>query len=245
MLIPNPRDTVHRGWMLRLLSAIADDRKLMTMLRFKGGTCAAMQNLLDRFSVDLDFDLLLKKDIPMARERMESIFTKLNLTIKEQSKAVPQYFLRYDAEKGQRNTIALDITVPPPQANEYDVVHFTDIDRFLPCQTVATMVANKLVTPIDRFAKHDAIAGRDIYDIHHFLFHAYPCNTAVIEERTGMPLKKFIRTLRAFIEDHVTQTILDQDLNTLLLPEHFQSIRPILKQETLMMLGQWTTNHGT
>jgi len=238
MLIPNAHDAVHRAWMLRLLSRIADDRTLMSMLFFKGGTCAALRDLLDRFSVDLDFDLRSTDDIPVARKHLEKIFTELGLTIKDQSKIIPQYFLRYESKEGSRNTIALDITVPPPKANEHEVIRFADIDRFLPCQTVATMVANKLVTPIDRFAKHGTIAGRDFYDIHHFLLQGYPWNAAVIEERTGMPAKKFFKTLHDFIEKRVTQTIIDQDLNSLLLPKQFQKMRRTLKQETLALLRQ-------
>ncbi len=238
MLIPNTTDTIHRAWLLRLLSAIADDRALMAMLRFKGGTCAAMRNLLDRFSVDLDFDLLSPGDISVARERLESVFSSLGLEIRDQSRTVPQYFLRYDAEGGRRNTIAFDITVPPPAANEYEVVRFADIDRFIPCQTIATMVANKLVTPLDRFARHGTIAGRDIYDIHHFLFHGLAWNAAVIVERTGMTGQDFFRSLRDFVEKHVTQTVIDQDLNMLLSPEQFRRVRLTLKDETLTQLRQ-------
>lgn len=240
MLIPRPSDAVHRAWLLRLLSAIVDDRQLMTMMRFKGGTCAAMRNLLDRFSVDLDFDLLSMEQISVARGRLETIFSKLQLTIKDQSKTVPQYFLRYNAAPaaGRRNTIALDITVPPSKANEYETVRLADIDRFVPCQTTATMVANKLVTPLDRFAKHRTIAGRDIYDIHHFLFHGLPWNATVIEERTGMSLKKFLRVLYGFIDEHVTQTVIDQDLNILLPIAQFRRIRHVLKAETLSLLRQ-------
>lgn len=244
MLIPHARDAVHRSWMLRLLSRIADDRTLVSMLYFKGGTCAAMRDLLNRFSVDLDFDLRSKEDIPLARKHLEKIFTSLDLTIKDHSKVVPQYFLGYEAETGSRNTIALDISVPPTKANIYEVIRFGDIDRFLPCQTIATMVAHKLVTPIDRFAKHGSIAGRDIYDIHHFLSHGYPWNDAVIEERLEMTAQKFFKTLYDFIEKRVTQTIIDQDLNHLLLPKQFQKIRHTLKEETLTELrGISTARH--
>ena len=210
----------------------------MTMLRFKGGTCAAMRDLLDRFSVDLDFDLLSIEQIPEARKHLEVIFKTFELTIKDQSKTVPQYFLRYEGGEGKRNTIALDITVPPPQSNTYEVIRFSDIDRFIPCQTVETMVANKLVTPLDRFEKHGTIAGRDIYDIHHFLFNGLRWNAAVIEERTGMSGKKFFQALLDFIEKHVTQTVIDQDLNILLPPEQFRKIRSILKRETLSLIRQ-------
>ncbi len=236
MLILHARDTVHRAWLLRLLSAIADDRVLREHLRFKGGTCAALRGFLDRFSVDLDFDLLSKKAISVVRSSLERIFADLALTIKDQSTVVPQYFVRYESPKGQRNTIAIDITVPPSTANVYEVVRFSDIDRFLPCHTVSTMVAHKLVTPLDRFAQHGTIAGRDIYDIHHFLFHGLPWNEAVIRERTGNSLPDFFSTLHHFIEKRVTQTIVDQDLNTLLPPEEFKRMRTCLKQETLSLI---------
>ena len=238
MLIPHPRDAIHRSWLLRLLSGIADDRDLMTMLRFKGGTCAAMRDLLDRFSVDLDFDLLSPGDITAARKRLESIFAKLHLTIKDSSKTVPQYFVRYEDKESPRNIIALDITVPPPASNEYEVVRLADIDRFVPCQTVATMVANKLVTPLDRFAKHGTIAGRDIYDIHHFLFNGLPWNAAVIKERTGKTPPAFFRALHDFITKEITQTMIDQDLNILLPQTSFRRIRSGLKDETLTLLRQ-------
>lgn len=236
MLLPQPHDAVHRSWLLRLLSAIADDRVLMPILRFKGGTCAAMRDLLDRFSVDLDFDLLAVDQIPTARGRLESIFSSLGLTIKDRSAVVPQYFLRYPSPGNRRNTIAVDVTVPPPSSNEYERVHFRDIGRFISCQTVSTMVANKVVTPLDRYKKHGTVAGRDIYDIHHFLFHGLPWNGAVIKERTGMAPKAFFRALREFVNKRVTQTIVDQDLNVLLPAEQFRRIRNTLKDETLTML---------
>ena len=57
MILPSPKDALHRGQMYRVLTAIADSSFLSRSLIFKGGTCAAMQGCLDRFSVDLDFDL--------------------------------------------------------------------------------------------------------------------------------------------------------------------------------------------
>jgi len=59
MNLPNPKDILHRGQMYKLLIEIADSASLSQGLIFKGGTCAAMQGCLDRFSVDLDFDLVL------------------------------------------------------------------------------------------------------------------------------------------------------------------------------------------
>ena len=57
MIIPKPEDALHQSWLVRLLVELADDAVLNQILIFKGGTCAAMLDRLDRFSVDLDFDL--------------------------------------------------------------------------------------------------------------------------------------------------------------------------------------------
>ena len=66
MLIPRREDAIHKAWLLRLLTAICEQPTLSQNLGFKGGTCAAMRGFLNRFSIDLDFDLLAdgKKKIP-------------------------------------------------------------------------------------------------------------------------------------------------------------------------------------
>lgn len=51
------------------------------------------------------------------------------------------------------------------------------------------MMANKLVAVIDRYVHREAIAGRDLYDIHHFFMKGYRYNEDVICERTGKELK--------------------------------------------------------
>lgn len=234
MLLPKPTDAIHKAWMYRLLSAIADDNFLIEKLRFKGGTCAAMRGLIERFSVDLDFDLLETKELDEIRSHLEKIFNKLDLIIDDQSTKVPQYFLKYKNKPGQRNTIELDITFPPPQNNEYEPVRFPEIDRIIHCQTIGTMFSNKLVSVIDRFKKHGSIAGRDIFDIHSFFINGYEYRAEIIKERTGKDAKIFMKELKKFIEKHFTQTIIDQDLNSLLSPEKFKHLRKILKQEVLL-----------
>lgn len=236
MLLPKPTDAIHKMWLYRLLTAISDDAFLVANLRFKGGTCASMRDIINRFSVDLDFDLIDKEVSNEIRKRLEKIFEKLGLEIKDKSKTVPQYFLKYDNKTGHRNTLKLDITYPPPKSNEYEPVRFTDIDRIIYCQTVPTMFSNKLVAIMERFKKFGTIAGRDIFDIHTFLIKGLEYRPEIIEERTGKKASVFILELKKFIEKKVTQTIIDQDLNTLLPPDKFSSIRKILKKEVIMLL---------
>ena len=243
MLLPKPKDALHRSWLLRTLAELYDDAYLSQKLLFKGGTCAALRGQLDRFSVDLDFDCDAKDgEITVVRKKMEAVFEKLGLEIKDSSKNVPQYFLRYPAKEGDRNTLKIDVTMPPVKANAYEKVRIDEIDRIVTCQTVETMFANKLVAMIERFEKNESIAGRDLYDIHHFFLQGFRYNKEVIVERRNSDVKSFFEQLMEFIEKYVTNTLIDQDLNTLLEHEQFQKIRKNLKQETLMFLKNELTN---
>jgi predicted nucleotidyltransferase component of viral defense system len=238
MILPNPKDAKHKAWLYRLLSGIYDNQLLANSLYFKGGTCAAMRGMLDRFSIDLDFDFVAsEKDIDSVRKNLEKVFSDLGLEIKEKSQKVPQYFLKYPADDNQRNTIKIDVTFPPPKLNKYEPVELGEIDRIVRCQTRETMFANKLVALIDRYEKNESIAGRDIYDIHYFFFQGFGYDSAVILERRKIKdVKIFFHDLIKFIEKNITQTIIDQDINILLPYDKFKKIRKILKSETLMFL---------
>ena len=62
------------------------------------------------------------------------------------------------------------------------------------------------------------------------------CAKIKIKERTEQSLAQFFGKSITFIETHVTDTILTQDLSTLLAYEKFTKIRKVLKLETLMFL---------
>lgn len=237
MLLPNPKDAVHKAWLYRLLSEIYDNSLLSNSMYFKGGTCAAMLGYLDRFSVDLDFDFVGEtSEIVNIQKQLENIFSDLTLEIKDKSKHVPQYFLKYPAKGSERNTLKLDINFPVPENNKYEPKEFIDIDRIINCQTIETMFANKLVALIDRHEKNETIAGRDLYDIHYFFLQGYRYNREVIEERRKKTIIQFFQELIDFVEKNITETIINQDLNVLLSPDKFQKIRKNLKRETLMFL---------
>lgn len=237
MILPHPKDAVHKAWLYRLLIKLYDDPIIANSLYFKGGTCAAMLGWLDRFSVDLDFDCVgSKKNLADVSKNIENIFKNLDLEIKDKSETVPQYFLKYPAPVGQRNTIKIDTTFPPPKSNTYKPLRFSEIDRIITCQTIETMFANKLVALIDRWEKKESLAGRDLYDIHHFFLEGFSYNEAVIKERRKTSVKSYLKKLIGFIENNFTEKIIDQDLNLLLPPEKFQQMRKIVKREALMFL---------
>ncbi len=235
MLIPSKKDAIHKAWLCRILEGIADDPLLPSVLYFKGGTCASLLGWLDRFSVDLDFDYAGDMEAMAAtRAALERIFDELGLVVKDASKKGIQYFLRYEAEG--RNTLTIDTSFPLFSASTYAPQRIQEIDRILTCQTRETMVAHKLCALIDRYEKRGGIAGRDIYDIHYFFMMGYAYSHDVIRERGGTDVKTYLLKLYAFVEREVTDTMISQDLNYLLLPDTFQRIRKVLKREVLSLL---------
>lgn len=237
MILPKKTDALHLAWMYRILGAIADDALVSALLRFKGGTCAAMRGIINRFSVDLDFDLIDEKEKPKLSKHLESLFKKLGLEIKDKSKLAPQYLLRYPkTDENPRNIIKIDVTFPPAKNDKYEPVRFVEIDRILHCHTIPTMFAHKLIALIGRWERTGALASRDLFDIHTFFIKGYEYDEKIIREIRGMDVPVFLAQLRDFIKNHVTQQLIDQDLNVLLSPQEFKRVRKILKQETLMFL---------
>ena len=68
--------TTHNKILLQILKEIFTDTSIAAVLGFKGGTAAYLFYNLDRFSVDLDFDLL-----DQAKE--EQVFLKVQQIVKK------------------------------------------------------------------------------------------------------------------------------------------------------------------
>jgi len=236
MLDLRPEDIIHKSYLHRLLMEIVDQPLMAQTLAFKGGTCAAMLGYLDRFSVDLDFDVLKDADEAALRKTFHLVFNQLGFSVTLEFDKVLFFQLRYPTGPGKRNTLKISASNIRVETNQYKVQYFPEIDRLINSQTIETMFANKLVAVTDWYTQHKTIAGRDIYDIHHFFVQGYPYNGAVIRERTGMEPREYFGEMIVFIKKRVTQTIINEDLNSLLSNRKFQQVRKILIPETLSML---------
>lgn len=238
MILPKPEDTFHKIQIFRLLTEILDSPTISHQVYFKGGTAGMMLRFLDRFSVDLDFDLRLKAERPAIEKELKKIFKQLNLTVKQKSRGSLFYVVKYKSQSGLRNSLKLSMIDAPLKSNKYFFFKLNDIDRFANCQTKETMFANKLVEVTDRYKKHKVIAGRDIYDIHHFFMKGYQFIEAVIEERTGKKANSYLKELIAFIEEKVTDKVIREDLSSLLPYEKFNKLRKTIKNEVLLFLKE-------
>lgn len=244
MLDLRPEDAIHKSYLNRLLIEVCDQPRLSQVLAFKGGTCASMLGFLDRFSVDLDFDLIQKTGATIVREEFRRIFDHLGLAVTKEFDDAILFQVRYPSAPGRRNSIKVGVNSLIVTANQYKVQYFPEIDRLLNSQTAETMFANKLVAVMDRYRLHQTVAGRDIYDIHHFFISGYAYLGSVIRERTGDDPRRYFEKLIEFIRQNVTQTLINEDLNTLLPNHKFQEIRKVLLPETINFLIEEQSNLG-
>jgi len=235
MILPKREDALHKAQLFRLLTEILDS-PISQSLYFKGGTAAAMAGSLDRFSLDLDFDLKRGVNKIIIDKNLKLIFKNLGYELKSQSKKTLFYVVKYEAAKNLRNTIKLSIFENQPKTNLYEPLYLKEIDRLCLIQTEGTMFANKLVALTDRYKKHRVIAGRDLYDIHYFFLQGYRYSEVIIKERTGKLPQKYFQELISFIEKKISEKIISQDLSFLLPYKKFISIRKVIKKETVMFL---------
>jgi predicted nucleotidyltransferase component of viral defense system len=203
---------------------------------FKGGTYASLRGVLDRFSVDLDFDLPNKKSREAIGKECYEIFEKLDLEIKDESKKYLQFFLKYDAPEGERNTLKLEINDDVSKYNEYEKVLLEQVNMYCNGHTLGTMFANKLVACKARFDKNGKIAGRDFYDVYKFFLQGLDINKRVVEDRMDIDYVQYLENLIVFVEEHLNDKLLNQDLNPLLKQREIDDLLPHIKDDIVIFL---------
>ncbi len=236
MNLAKPTDATHKVQMYRLLTAILNHNWLSSQLVFKGGTCAALRGWLDRFSVDLDFDLISKTTKNQAKTEILDIVKRLNFEIKDQSQHHLQFFLKYDSPPLTRNTLKLEINDQVSPHNRSELANLDELNRLALCQTQSTMVANKLIACLGRLKNTGKIAGRDFYDLHHFLSQGFAIDWLIVEERSGQSPQAYLTSLIHYLENDLTDEKLYEDINPLLPSNQIKSSVMHLKEELLWLL---------
>lgn len=155
---------------------------LWKYLAFKWWTACYFLHSLDRFSTDLDFDLLI--NIDDIDEEIIKILKKY-WTVKKWNNIILSY--------GDKDiNIKVDINRNIWKNNTYEIVNFywTNIK----VQDKSTIFANKLVALLERNT------NRDIYDIYFMFKNMFDINEKVAYERTHNDLKKILIDIKLKLE---------------------------------------------
>lgn len=173
----------HKNILIKILKDIYTDTTIAPLLGFKGGTCAYLFYNLNRFSLDLDFDLLGKEKEDYIFKRILEI-AKGYGKIKEQRKKRFNLFILLSYEDGAPN-IKIEINLRE-FGSRYEIKSYLGIS--MKVIVPEDMFAHKLVTMYERLGR----ANRDVFDVWFFFKNDWPINEEIIKKRTGMKLKEFL-----------------------------------------------------
>jgi predicted nucleotidyltransferase component of viral defense system len=218
--------STHKTILFQILKEIYTDTSISPYLGFKGGTAALMFYGLDRFSVDLDFDLLDESQEDRVFERVEEIAKKFG-SLKESHKKRFNLFCLISYEDRARN---IKIEINRRQfGSRFEIKTYLGLSMRV--MVLEDMFANKLM------AMHERIGttGRDIYDVWFFLRSRSPINKAIVENRSGMPFDELVKKCIEQLEKTDNRSVL-QGLGELLTPGQKDWARAKLKEETIALL---------
>jgi hypothetical protein len=218
--------TEHKNILLQILKDIYSDTEISPFLGFNGGTAAYLFYGLDRFSVDIDMDLL-------DRTKEEIIFSKVNDIVKNygvvkdsRRKRYSLFFLVSHKEKSQNIKVEINLR---DFGSHYELKSYLGISMLVMVRR--DMFAHKLVAMYERIEK----TGRDIYDIRFFLKNNWDINKKIIEERTGMAFGEFLRKSIAKLEQVENNNILS-GVGELLDEKQKYEVKKNLKVDTIFLL---------
>lgn len=191
----------HKNILIKILKDIYTDATISPILGFKGGTAATFFYNLDRFSVDLDFDLLDSNKEDYVFDRVKVIienYGKLKEARKKRFNLL--YVLSYDDKDINAQNVKVEIN-RREFGSKYAVESFLGISMLV--MVKEDMVAHKLCAMYERIGK----TNRDIFDVQFFLSHDWPVNKKIVEDRMGVSyaefLKKCINVMEKFDDNNI------------------------------------------
>ncbi|PIY00376.1 hypothetical protein COZ22_00390, partial [bacterium (Candidatus Howlettbacteria) CG_4_10_14_3_um_filter_37_10] len=188
----------HQLLMGLILKDIYTDISIAPLLGFKGGTSAYFFYNLPRFSVDLDFDLLISSE-----ENQQMIFEKMKAILKKYGEIKDSYIKRFtvfallsygDADHNIKIEINTKKLVPN-LSEQYELREYLGISMLVAKKDY--LFAGKLAA----LTLRTETAMRDIYDIHYFAKNNWDINRIIrnIGFWPKIRYDKYISKLRGFL----------------------------------------------
>lgn len=215
----------HKLYMAQILSLIFKDKDLCNVLAFKGGSALMFFHGLNRFSTDLDFNLLNPDKLDIVYDKVRAILNRFG-SIDDEAKKMYGPVLVLNYGRGER-MLKVEISVRQ-YPNHYEMRSLAGTD--IRVMTLPDMFAHKLC------ALGERLSPRDIFDVYFFLQNHIEINQEIIMLRTGKSVSEYA----AWCAKHVHETspkILMQGLGEVLNDAKSKTfVRNKLIDETLAAL---------
>lgn len=219
----------HKNVLIKILKDIYTDATISPTLGFKGGTAATFFYNLDRFSMDLDFDLLDSDKEDYVFDRVKAIIENYG-TLKEARKKRFNlfYILSYDDKDINAQNVKVEIN-RREFGSKYVVESFLGISMLV--MVKEDMAAHKLCAMFERIGK----TNRDIFDVQFFLSHDWSVNKKIVEDRMSVSYADFLKKCIDVMEKFDDSNILS-GMGELLTLKQKVWTKAKLKSETLFSL---------
>ncbi len=221
--------SIHKNIQLQILKEIYTDTTISSHLGFKGGTAALMFYDLNRFSVDLDFDLLDQSDEAKEKEIFEKILKIAQGYGEIRESRIKRYNLliifSYDP-KAQNVKIEVNRR---EFGSRYELKTLLGISMLVMVRE--DMFANKIMAMYERVGK----TSRDVFDVYFFTKNNWPINRDIVEQRAKLSFKEVLVKSIELLEKMGNRHILD-GLGEFLTESQKDWARVKLRTETIFLL---------
>jgi len=226
----------HKTILIKILKDIYTHPHLGPILGFTGGTAAHLFYGLDRFSVDLDFDLLEINQADFVFNEIHQILAKYGRIKTADKKRFSLIFIMaYDDKDTGAQNVKVEINLRD-FGSKFEVKSYLGISMKVMARD--DMTANKLFAFYERIGK----TNRDIYDAWFFFEHNWPVNHDLVERRMEMPFKIFLETCLDLLGKIDNKTIL-AGMGELLSESQKGWVRSKLKEELLFQIRLYIETH--
>lgn len=223
----------HKFILVSILKDIYSDSSLSPLLGFKGGTAAYLFYKLPRFSVDLDFDLLKIEEKDFVFGKIKKILENYGRIKEFREKRFTLFFLLSYAPKSQNIKVEISKRKFP---NHYQLENYLGISMLVIERK--DMFSHKLVTLLER----KEIANRDLFDLWFFMKNNWGFNKKLVELRTGMNYKTYLKKCILVVEK-VNEKYILQGAGELLKEKQKDWAKNNLKKELLFLLKFYSENY--
>lgn len=231
MVNKQPNRTLHRQTMFEVIQDIYSS-PLADKLAFKWGTLCLFLYGLDRFSVDLDFDLISWGIRDVFPQLLRLVTNHGTIIEKTKTKIIIRY-------PNGNYPLKLEVNTRIQKHDTYEKTMFFGTPIL--AMTQSSMFANKLYALYQRKQTRDKVASRDLYDIRFFFKHRWEINEKLLKERSGKSLTKYLEFLQTFIPNNFDEHILLW-LGELLTEKQKYFVKNKLIQEVLSQIAFFIRN---
>lgn len=173
----------HKNIMLQILKDLYSDAEIAPYLGFKGGTAAYLFYGLDRFSVDLDFDLLDESKEDLVFKKAGKIIKGYGEIKDSAIKRFTLFFLLSYQKGAQGVKVEINRRLP---GSRFELKTYFGVSMLVIRKE--DMAANKLLAMRERMGR----ANRDIFDVWFFLKNNWPVNKEIVQKRSGQSFRQFL-----------------------------------------------------